>query len=172
LDKKKKGKSSKTKNSKTDLQNLLMKSKSLLNEASLTDANNNYRKIIASDHNSIKLYNEFEMEDEVIKLSDGQSFGEWGLMFNLPRGASAFTMEETHVLFLSKDFFKFCFFKNILKSIAEKKYFFIKRLPFLRGSSKVEEFLKNLNPVVNYFFLKLLFFLLYFLIFWFILSLF
>ncbi len=91
---------------------------------------------------------ELILEDEKVRLSDGMCFGEWGLLFNLPRAASAYSLEDTHILHIDKEFFKYCFFKNIYKSISEKKKFFLKRLPFLGGSNKISDFLKNVNPIV------------------------
>jgi len=141
-----KGKNSKAKESKLDLQTLLLRSRNTI----LSNSNNeNYTKLITSErsyHNYIK--KEFKSEEELVRLSDGMCFGEWGLIYNLPRAASAFTMEDTHILSLDKDLFKYCFFKNMIRAIGERKNFFIKRLPFLRGSTRVEDFLKNINPLV------------------------
>lgn len=158
--KREKNESSK-KDSKMYLQNLLSKSRDVflqnlkgeknINISSNTK-NEDYVKIITSDRTSIKNNNqEFNLEEEIERLNDGMCFGEWGLMYNLPRSASAYTMEDTHLLYLDKEFFKYCFFKSMYRAISEKKSFFLKTLPFLRGLAKVEEFLKNVNPIVNIF---------------------
>ena len=38
---------------------------------------------------------EFDLEKEVLTLSDGQCFGEWALLYNIPRTASAYILEES-----------------------------------------------------------------------------
>jgi len=48
-------------------------------------------------------------------------FKEWGLIFNLPRGASNFSLEDTYILYIVKEFFNNFFFRNIYKSISEEK---------------------------------------------------
>jgi len=159
-EKKEKNQSSK-KDSKLYLQNLLLKSRDVIlhnlkGEKTFNifsnSKNEDYVKIINSDRISIKNnLKEFDLEEEIERLNDGMCFGEWGLMYNLPRSASAYTMEDTHLLYLDKEFFKYCFFKAMYRAISEKKNFFLKTLPFLRGLSKVEEFLKNVNPIVKNF---------------------
>lgn len=110
--------------------------------------NTNYYRIITSEKTLFDNLKEFDLEEEKVRLAKGMCFGEWGILYNIQRSASAFTMEDTHLVSIEKEFFKNCFHKNILRAVAEKKVFFVKKLPFLRGSNKVEEFLKNINPLV------------------------
>lgn len=144
-------KQTKTKNF-LDFKNLILKSRQTQSsQKELAAEDKDFKKIIVSEKalSNVSVNKEFDLEQEKAKLSDGMCFGEWGLLYGLPRAASVFTMEESHVLYLDKEFFKYCFFKNMYRAVAEKRNFLMKKLPFLRGSSKVEEFLKNVNPLVN-----------------------
>ena len=88
-------------------------------------------------------------EDEILQLSSGACFGEWGLIYNKPRTATAYSLENTYLITIEKEFFKSIFQKNIVKAINKKKNFLLKKLPFLRGWKKIDDILKNVNPIVN-----------------------
>lgn len=46
-----------------------------------------------------------EEEDERTQLTNGMCFGEWGLMYNIPRTASALTLEDSVLFSISKEIF-------------------------------------------------------------------
>src|SRR5690606_35235378 len=56
-----------------------------------------------------------ESEEEIIQLTDGMCFGEWALLYNAPRKASACAVEETHLFYLEKESFDASFSKSLFK---------------------------------------------------------
>ena len=108
-----------------------------------------YSKLIVSTKYSHVQLNECDLDEEKVKLYEGMCFGEWGIVYKAARTASAYTLEDTHIIYIDKDFFKICFYKNIHRSLNDKRNFLLKILPFLKGSNKLEEFIRNTNPLVN-----------------------
>jgi CRP-like cAMP-binding protein len=87
------------------------------------------------------------LEDEIFVVSDGMCFGEWALIYNIPRTASAFAAEDTDLFVMDKDCFDLVFNKAIVRADNEKKNFIVKRIPSLKIAGKVPEILKKIFPL-------------------------
>ncbi len=87
------------------------------------------------------------LEDEIMVVSNGMCFGEWALIYNIPRTASAFAAEDTELFVMDKDCFDLVFNKAITRADNEKKNFIVKRIPSLKIAGKVHEILKKIFPI-------------------------
>lgn len=109
--------------------------------------------LIPLDHdenlNNLELVNQHDLEIEKTQLIEGMCFGEWALMYNIPRTASAYTV-ECDLFYLDKEYFDITFHRSIVRADIERKNFLIKKLPTLKHFGKVEDYLKKIMPVVRY----------------------
>jgi hypothetical protein len=92
--------------------------------------------------------NLFNDEIEKLSLGDGMCFGEWALIYDIARSASAYTLEDSHLFYLDKEFFDISFRVSISKSDIEKSNFITKKLPALKFSGRIQEFLGRIIPLV------------------------
>ena len=88
------------------------------------------------------------MEEEKFQLTQGMCFGEWALAYNIPRTASAYTLENTDLFYLDKDAFDVLLSRTIIKSDVEKKNFISKKIPPLNHYSKIQDVMIHLIPMV------------------------
>jgi CRP-like cAMP-binding protein len=104
---------------------------------------------IPTDIQKIANQIEYDMEKEVMILTNGMAFGEWAMIYNIERTASAYTIEDTHLFYLSKEYFELVFSRGILRADNEKKNFILKRIPSLKfaGAGNILDILKNIIPV-------------------------
>lgn len=54
----------------------------------------------------MKLY---DLEEERLVLTSGMCFGEWAIIYNTARQASAFALEDTEMFYLEKEEFEVAF---------------------------------------------------------------
>ena len=73
----------------------------------------------------------YNLEYERIVFQPGMCFGEWGIIYNSLRTASAYCVEDTEVFFLSKEHFLNIFRSCFYNSISTKKKFLNKIIPCL-----------------------------------------
>lgn len=85
-------------------------------------------------------------EVEKVQIGNGMCFGEWGLVYNIPRTASAITVEDTHLFYLDKDNFDSSFSKCIARADIFKKNFILKKIPFIKSIGRIEDYLKRIIP--------------------------
>ncbi len=90
---------------------------------------------------------EYNLENEVMTLSEGMCFGEWALLYNIPRTASAYIVEDTDLFWVGKSAFNSIFSKSISKIDSEKRNFLIECIPFLSNTGSIHELLKNILPI-------------------------
>ena len=61
------------------------------------------------DYIVIKSKKDHIYEEERLKLLEGMCFGEWGLLYNKERSASAIAIEDTDLFTLNKEYFDISF---------------------------------------------------------------
>ena len=79
-----------------------------------------------------KFLSEFEIKR--LTITEGMCFGEWGLVYNIPRTASIYCIEDTDVFFLEKRYFDKYLLKKFYAGDMKKIKFIYDRLPALRKS--------------------------------------
>ena len=108
-----------------------------------TDNNNNN-----NNNNDNSFYNfGDEFEQEVVTASKGMCFGEWGVVYNIPRTASAYCPEDTHVFKLNKEHFDEVLASKFFKSDMNKIKFILKKLPILNNNYNFKYLLTKITPV-------------------------
>ncbi len=55
--------------------------------------------------NEEKKYLDTVHEEEILTMTDGACFGEWGLLYNIPRTASAMAKEDSILFSIDKEYF-------------------------------------------------------------------
>jgi CRP-like cAMP-binding protein len=75
-----------------------------------------------------------EFEINRISITEGMCFGEWGLVYNIPRTTSVYCVEDTHVFCLEKKYFDKYLLKKFYAGDIKKIKFIYDRLPALRKS--------------------------------------
>ena len=79
-----------------------------------------------------KFISEFEIKR--LNITEGMCFGEWGLVYNIPRTTSIYCLEDTHVFLLEKRYFDKHLLKKFYAGDMKKIKFIYDRLPALRKS--------------------------------------
>jgi CRP-like cAMP-binding protein len=87
---------------------------------------------LSSKKSAITNFASPEEEDEIIQLSDGMCFGEWALLYNAPRKASALAIEDAHLFYLDKNTFDISFAKFLFEAETERKEFLSKIIPLFK----------------------------------------
>lgn len=88
------------------------------------------------------------VEQEKTVFGPGMCLGEWGIIYSIPRTASAFTYTLTEVFSLDKDAFDKTLSKEIVRSDQEKKLFVANRFPHLAKVNKYQNILTQIIPLV------------------------
>lgn len=88
------------------------------------------------------------IEEEKTVLGPGMCFGEWGIIHNIPRTASAYTTTETELFSLEKEYFNMTLAKEIIKADLDKKIFVTQKIPALAYCGKVQNILPQIVPTV------------------------
>lgn len=81
-------------------------------------------------------------------LDKGKCFGDWGLVYNQPRTASAVAAQETYCFTLMKEIFDEHFGKFILKAETDRRNFFREKLHILKDAVKFDEYYKRIIVMV------------------------
>ena len=88
-----------------------------------------------------------EFEYEVITASKGMCFGEWGVVYNIPRTASAYCPEDTHVFKLEKEHFDQVLGNKFFQSDMNKIKFILQKLPVLHSNYNFKYLLTKITPL-------------------------
>lgn len=88
-------------------------------------------------------------EEERFQLYSGDCFGEWALMYNKPRCASAFVLEDCDLMSIEKEQFDLFFTKSFMKAELERKLFFRSKFKCVSNTFAFEEIFKKIVPIVN-----------------------
>ena len=88
------------------------------------------------------------IEEELFRKGEGYCFGEWALIYNQPRSASVYTLEDCVFFTLNETDFKNSFLKCLNNSEANKKKFVLENLfPFELISDRQSNLYKNIIPI-------------------------
>ena len=96
----------------------------------------------------IKLDNfikEFEYENFII--TNGMCFGEWGLVYSIPRTTSIYCLEDCHLFYLDKEPFNRILAQKFLKSDINKLHFLLKTFPLFKNDLKDGKLLRKVTPL-------------------------
>lgn len=88
-------------------------------------------------------------ERELISYSDGYCFGEWGVIYNKPRSASAFAIEDTDIIYIERENFNEFFAKYLIKADQERRIFLKNEIEPLKKVSKFDEIYKRIIYTVT-----------------------
>jgi CRP-like cAMP-binding protein len=84
-----------------------------------------------NDEDKLDIRPEPVVQREILKISDGETFGDWGLMRKTTRRASAYAIEDSHLFHISEGSFYLSLCKIMLRAELERKNFICNRiLPF------------------------------------------
>jgi len=87
-------------------------------------------------------------EEELFSAGVGYCFGEWALIYNQPRAASVYTLEDCVFFILEEKNFKKSFLKSLINSESRKKKFVIEHLfPFNIFKERQSSLYKNIVPI-------------------------
>ena len=88
-----------------------------------------------------------EFEYEIVTASKGMCFGEWGVVYNIPRTASAYCPEDTHVFKLEKEHFDQVLGNKFFQSDMNKIKFILQKLPILHSNYNFKYLLTKITPL-------------------------
>ena len=94
-----------------------------------------------------QLFADDNLEKEILTVSSGMCFGDWGLLYNIPRTASAYCLEDTHVFYLEKEYFDQILGIKFFKSDMAKINFILNKLPILKTDYKFRHLLTKITPI-------------------------
>jgi CRP-like cAMP-binding protein len=90
------------------------------------------------------------MKEEVLAVfTGGNCFGQYAVAYDIPRTASAYSIEDTHLFYLDKSYFEISFQKDIVKADQDRKHFLINRLPILENITKIDDYITRIVPIVK-----------------------
>jgi hypothetical protein len=87
-------------------------------------------------------------EEELASISGGNCFGHYAAAYDIARTASAYSVEDTYLFYLDKNYFEIAFQKDIVKADNERRLFLLDRLPILESITKVEDYITRIIPIV------------------------
>jgi hypothetical protein len=73
-------------------------------------------------------------------------FGEWGIVYNIPRTTSIYCPENTHIFYLEKKYFNKILLSKFLEGDMKKVQFIIDRIPKLKKDLKIRNLLTKIPP--------------------------
>ncbi len=73
-----------------------------------------------------------EMEIEKMELDYGKCFGEWGIIYNQKRSASAYVLEDCVLICIESTIFNDCFTKFVFKAEKKRREFLENNFNFLK----------------------------------------
>ena len=108
---------------------------------------------IISGEVSIRNVNQYtSVEREKTSIGPGMCFGEWALIYDISRTASAYATTDVELFYLPKDLFDITISKEIIKADIDKKNFVTKKIPALLKGRKIQNVLWSIIPCVILFF--------------------
>ena len=104
---------------------------------------------IISGEVSIRNVNQYtSVEREKTSIGPGMCFGEWALIYDISRTASAYATTDVELFYLPKDLFDITISKEIIKADIDKKNFVTKKIPALLKGRKIQNVLWSIIPCV------------------------
>ena len=88
-----------------------------------------------------------EFETENFALTNGMCFGEWGLLYSIPRTTSIYVTEDTHLFYLEKEYFNKTLFPKFLKNDSEKIKFLLRKFPIFKKHFKIRHIFTKIIPL-------------------------
>ena len=88
-----------------------------------------------------------EFETENFSLTNGMCFGEWGLLYSIPRTTSIYVTEDTHLFYLKKEYFNKTLFPKFLKNDSEKIKFLLRKFPIFKKNFKIRHIFTKIIPL-------------------------
>jgi len=131
-----------------------------------TNTENNFKKLLRKKRNSIikkiaieerqtpidKLegltleYFKLEFEEKRVTLKKGMCFGEWGIVYNIPRTTSIYCPVDTNIFYLEKKYFNKILLSKFLESDLKKVQFILDRIPIFKKDLKIRNLLTKIPP--------------------------
>ena len=100
---------------------------------------------ILSNEELSKFILDFEIERA--QLSEGMCFGEWGILYNIPRTTSIYCNTDTNLFYLNKKYFDRILSKKFTESDMKKIKFILARIPALKKDYKMGKMLTKILPL-------------------------
>ena len=88
-----------------------------------------------------------EFEIESFSLTNGMCFGEWGLLYSIPRTTSIYACEDTDLFYLEKEFFNKILLSKFLKNDSHKINFLIHKFPIFKKDFKMRHIFTKIIPL-------------------------
>ena len=88
---------------------------------------------------------EFEIEN--FALTNGMCFGEWGLLYSIPRTTSIYADEDTHLFYLEKEYFNKTLLTKFLRNDSHKIKFVIHKFPIFKKNFNLRHIFTKIIPL-------------------------
>ena len=88
-----------------------------------------------------------DFENDNFQLTNGMCFGEWGLVYSIPRTTSIYCIEDCDLFYLEKDYFNRILASKFAQSDSNKINFLIKTFPIFKTDIKVGHILTKIVPL-------------------------
>ena len=130
------------KKEKKNPNNLIKQRYSLIKKIAIDEHQTPFEKLIGSTLENFKL----DFEEKRVTLKKGMCFGEWGIVYNIPRTTSIYCPENTHIFYLEKKYFNKILLSKFLEGDMKKVQFIIDRIPKLKKDLKIRNLLTKIPP--------------------------
>ena len=88
-----------------------------------------------------------DFEYENFTITNGMCFGEWGLVYTIPRTTSIYCIEDCNLFYLEKEPFNRILSQKFLKSDINKLHFLLKTFPLFKNDLKNGKLLRKVTPL-------------------------
>ena len=88
-----------------------------------------------------------DFEYENFTITNGMCFGEWGLVYSIPRTTSIYCIEDCNLFYLEKEPFNRILSQKFLKSDINKLHFLLKTFPLFKNDLKNGKLLRKVTPL-------------------------
>ena len=88
-----------------------------------------------------------EFEKENFALTNGMCFGEWGLLYSIPRTTSIYADEDTHLFYLEKEYFNKTLLTKFLRNDSHKIKFVIHKFPIFKKNFNLRHIFTKIIPL-------------------------
>ena len=88
-----------------------------------------------------------DFEEENFTITNGMCFGEWGLVYSIPRTTSIYCIEDCDLFYLEKEYFQRILSSKFAQSDSNKINFLTKIFPILKTDMKIGHILTKIVPL-------------------------
>ena len=88
-----------------------------------------------------------DFENDNFQITNGMCFGEWGLVYSIPRTTSIYCIEDCDLFYLEKDYFNRILASKFAQSDSNKINFLIRTFPIFKTDIKVGHILTKIVPL-------------------------